>query len=410
MKTNGLLLTLFLSCSLIQAQNFTEPITVDSNSDAVLSFNNSDDSWQYFQFKRSGVRKTWMGLSNGDDFRITKEGGGAIVLSGANVGIGVTNPSALLQVGDGSAYFNATDVDNAGFRILFDKSTNNNGADVDLIINTNSGSPIVDWYVRNWGGSYTFNRGSSNGKTKLFEINNSGNVYVAGGNVAGKNGESISIGTNNNEITFNSDGASRFSITEDYFRFRDGNLYINNADADNAGLNIKFDKSTNNNGADVDLTIDTNEGSPIVDWYVRNWGGSYVFARGSSSGKRDLFRVENNGNITVPQGHAIVDGRVECEEVKVEVMDVPDYVFADNYKLSTLEETASYIQEYHHLPEIPSAKEMETDGVKLGEMNMLLLKKIEELTLHLIEKDSQMKKVMRLLEQQQEEIYDLKFK
>ncbi|MCV9387468.1 hypothetical protein [Reichenbachiella ulvae] len=90
----------------------------------------------------------------------------------------------------------------------------------------------------------------------------------------------------------------------------------------------------------------------------------------------------------------LVDGSAAFEEVKVEVSgNWPDYVFADDYQLTTLEETAAYIEENHHLPEIPSAAEMEANGVELGEMNMLLLKKIEELTLHVIEQQKQIEEL-----------------
>ena len=66
----------------------------------------------------------------------------------------------------------------------------------------------------------------------------------------------------------------------------------------------------------------------------------------------------------------------------------PDYVFADHYRLTTLKEVEDFIQQNKHLPEIPSAKEMEANGVELGTMNMLLLKKIEELTLYLLEQQN----------------------
>ncbi|MEM0942053.1 MAG: helicase associated domain-containing protein [Bacteroidota bacterium] len=80
---------------------------------------------------------------------------------------------------------------------------------------------------------------------------------------------------------------------------------------------------------------------------------------------------------------------------------MPDYVFEPDYELRSLQETKEYISEYKHLPEIPSAKEMEANGVDLGDMNMRLLKKIEELTLHQIE-------LLERLEKQQEQINELK--
>ena len=63
----------------------------------------------------------------------------------------------------------------------------------------------------------------------------------------------------------------------------------------------------------------------------------------------------------------------------------PDYVFEKNYDLRPLTEVEAYINQNKHLPEIPAAKEMEQNGVNLGEMNMMLLKKVEELTLYVIE-------------------------
>jgi hypothetical protein len=72
--------------------------------------------------------------------------------------------------------------------------------------------------------------------------------------------------------------------------------------------------------------------------------------------------------------------------VKVDLnVPAPDYVFEKDYNLLSLSEIEKYINQHKHLPEVPSGKEMEKDGVKLMEMNMLLLKKVEELTLHLIE-------------------------
>jgi len=98
MRTFILLLLIFGSTFHVFSQDFTQPITVSTNNDAVMTFNNTDDSWQYFQFRRNGVRKTWMGLGVGNSFNIVKEGGGYIYLGGANVGIGTTNPLAKLSV------------------------------------------------------------------------------------------------------------------------------------------------------------------------------------------------------------------------------------------------------------------------------------------------------------------------
>ncbi|MBY0432780.1 MAG: hypothetical protein K2U26_01590 [Cyclobacteriaceae bacterium] len=75
----------------------------------------------------------------------------------------------------------------------------------------------------------------------------------------------------------------------------------------------------------------------------------------------------------------------------------PDYVFEPDYDLPSLEETETFIKENKHLPEVPSATEIDKDGMSLNDMNVILLKKVEELTLHLI----QMKKEIEELKKKQ---------
>lgn len=79
-----------------------------------------------------------------------------------------------------------------------------------------------------------------------------------------------------------------------------------------------------------------------------------------------------------------VNGKVRAHSVKV-YTDWADFVFMDNYKLPSLEEVEKFIDENGHLENIPSAQEVEENGIELGEMNKLLLQKIEELTLYTIE-------------------------
>lgn len=117
----------------------------------------------------------------------------------------------------------------------------------------------------------------------------------------------------------------------------------------------------------------------------------------------EVMRINPDGNIgigtTNPLSKLSVDGQIRATEVKVLIdISVPDYVFESDYELRTLKETKKYINENKHLPEIPSAAEIGENGIDLGNMNMLLLKKIEELTLHqikLMEEIEVMKKEMK---------------
>jgi len=108
------------------------------------------------------------------------------------------------------------------------------------------------------------------------------------------------------------------------------------------------------------------------------------------------------GRSTVPNGYKLaVDGNIRTREVRVDQDNWPDYVFDKDYDLPSLEEIQRYIKEKGHLPNIPSAKEVEQNGIELGEMNKLLLEKIEELTLYILDQE-------RRINNQQKEIQLLK--
>ncbi|WPU95845.1 hypothetical protein SNE25_09980 [Mucilaginibacter sabulilitoris] len=80
-------------------------------------------------------------------------------------------------------------------------------------------------------------------------------------------------------------------------------------------------------------------------------------------------------------------GVVRAKQIKVETTNWPDYVFQREYQLPSLQEVKTYIDQHQHLPEVPSEEQITKEGLNLGEMNKLLMKKVEELTLYLIEKD-----------------------
>ncbi len=80
-----------------------------------------------------------------------------------------------------------------------------------------------------------------------------------------------------------------------------------------------------------------------------------------------------------------VNGRVRAKEVKVEMANWPDYVFKEGYGLMPLADLATHIKTHGRLPGIPSAGEVEANGIELAEMNRKLLEKVEELTLYILQ-------------------------
>lgn len=105
------------------------------------------------------------------------------------------------------------------------------------------------------------------------------------------------------------------------------------------------------------------------------------------------------------------NGVTYAREVQVTLGTFPDYVFEKDYKLRSLSELENFINANKHLPNIPSAKEVdENQGVKLGELNVKMLEKIEELSLYLIEQNKKLEAQNKLLEAQQQEIEAMKAK
>lgn len=105
----------------------------------------------------------------------------------------------------------------------------------------------------------------------------------------------------------------------------------------------------------------------------------------------DVF-YENTGGVginttTIPTGYKLaVGGKVIVEGLDVQLSGSwPDYVFRDDYKLMTLPELENFIDTHGHLPEVPSANELENGVINVAEMDALLLQKVEELTLYLIQ-------------------------
>jgi hypothetical protein len=97
----------------------------------------------------------------------------------------------------------------------------------------------------------------------------------------------------------------------------------------------------------------------------------------------------STGNVGIgtaaPQYKLAVNGTMGAKEVIVTATGWSDYVFKPDYRLKSLKEIAQYIQENHHLPEIPAEAEVQEKGISVGEIQAKLLAKVEELTLHMIQ-------------------------
>lgn len=107
------------------------------------------------------------------------------------------------------------------------------------------------------------------------------------------------------------------------------------------------------------------------------------------------------GTANVPNGYALaVGGNILAESVKVSLQaDWPDYVFHASYQLPSIQEMERYVAAYKHLPGLPAAAEVKKEGIDLGEMNRLLLQKIEEQALYIIQLNKKMEAISAQLQQ-----------
>jgi hypothetical protein len=94
------------------------------------------------------------------------------------------------------------------------------------------------------------------------------------------------------------------------------------------------------------------------------------------------LRIHQNSNVEVPNGDLIVSGTIRSGGVN---LNVPDYVFAPDYQLMPLGDVAAFIDANSHLPHVPSAAEVQANGLDLPQMQMAILKTVEELVLHTLD-------------------------
>nr|WP_315034523.1 cell wall anchor protein [uncultured Chryseobacterium sp.] len=168
-------------------------------------------------------------------------------------------------------------------------------------------------------------------------------------------------------------------------------------------LNIHMD---NDNATDPNSDTSTPNSSKITR------------VRFSDAVHKSLMVLFNTGKVSVgtdqydndPNFIFYVSKGIKAEQVKVENPSAngwADYVFQKGYPLRSLEDVEQHIAEKGHLPNIPSAKEVEKEGINLGEMDAKLLEKIEDLTLYSIEQNKQLKSQSAEIKELKEQVQKL---
>ncbi len=330
-----------------------------------------------------------------------------------NVGIGTTSPDQKLEVEGSTDQFVRIHTTSAG----------SSKAGLELLRSTEfSGS---DWRIVNDGGTLKFLDATDNFQTagELNVVMTQGGsvgigiespeaaLHVIGDELISETGDGyLQIGSptgthlrfDNNEILArNADSPSLL-----YLQYWSGNLSLcdNNAGRVGVGTSNPQAKLHITDGTDVtlagggELVLGPTTGANIAldgnEIQSRNNGTAATLFVHSDGG--DLLLVPNEtgqvgigvtSSATMPSNDYLlaVDGKIISEEVRVEVSGSwPDYVFDQDYALTPLPELEKHITEHGRLPGIPSASQVEQEGILLGDMQRAMLEKIEELTLYVI--------------------------
>ena len=133
--------------------------------------------------------------------------------------------------------------------------------------------------------------------------------------------------------------------------------------------------------------------------HFQNEDNGLIVASGSvyiAAGYNTLATFSGNGNVGIgvdnPAYKLHVNGNIKADAFVAPSKTYADYVFDTTYRLPTLQSVDAYIKQNHHLPEVPSEADVK-DGINLGEHQVILLKKVEELTLYAIDQNEKIQQL-----------------
>ncbi len=199
--------------------------------------------------------------------------------------------------------------------------------------------------------------------------------------------DGLRIQVNGNRGWVQANDLQSLSFTNDMSSFRMfGSGHISFfSDSENSGSRLYL-KTDSDNG----FIIKKQDGTGSFGMQVQT-SNAVLNAYSVKQGTNEVFVVKNNGRVGVgtstPDANYMLDvaGKMRACEVRVNNPGWCDYVFAPGYNLMSLGQLAAYIDEHHHLPEMPSTAEVEADGgFDLAQMSTALLKRSEENTLYIL--------------------------
>ncbi len=324
-----------------------------------------------YGFAVSGTPKAWMYFDEAtNQYRVYNSGDRFVIDNTGNIGIGTTSPSTKL------------DVETTGTSTVMEVTkpwTGSGTTNFDLVSVSNTYNFGYGTGIFSSGGQIGIKGSSANGAQTGYGVY--GQSLGAGGDSYGIYGTASSSAGD----AFGVYGTTTGGVNQ-WAGYFNGKVHLENGD----------DASLSSKGF---LTIGTLTSSNIVidnnEIIARNNGATSTLYLNNDGGNVNMCYSGGNVHIGASDAAATgyllaVDGKVICEELKVQLSESwPDYVFGENHQLMNLYDLEKSIQLNKHLPGVPSAKEIETDGLAVGEMQRVMMEKIEELTLYIIQLQKQ---------------------
>jgi hypothetical protein len=274
-----------------------------------------------------------------------------------NVGIGTTSPISKLNVQSDDLQLQLTGASDVNKRLRLGYNTTGNYGSIQAL---RSGTTYDNFNINPDGGNVGVGTVAPSAKLHINASLTESAIKIGSPNVQGNINVPI--------------GASTGGYNLDFYTWRD-------IQVDQIGARIRAERINSyqpNNALvqSMDLVFSTSTG-------------------GIQTELTEKLRINSTGNVSIGTSDAkgyklAVNGNILATEIKVQAAPWPDYVFSKNYNLPALQSIEKHIKKEGYLPDMPSAKEVESNGINVGEMNAKLLKKIEELTLYIIDQNKEL--------------------